>query len=134
VVRIQPAGPRARATDLSLHECPSTSSKVWAPVHARRALARLGAVEAVRPLLGVLREHFDGYWTLDDLPSALAHLGTACLDDLGACLLDADVDDDARTAASEAIKLIGRDHADARPQAIAALTAALGAGNRSRPC
>jgi hypothetical protein len=99
----------------------------WAPVHAWRALGRLGAAEAAEPLLKVLR-YVDDYgddWTGEDLPLVYGQLGPGAVPALAGYLLQAEHGTWARTAASSGLEEIGKRHPDARGACVAALSAAL---------
>ena len=62
--------------------------KMWAPVHAWRALAQIGGPEVVDPLLQVLHktDELDDDWILNELPQALAMIGPDVLPPLAAFL------------------------------------------------
>ena len=52
---------------------------IWAPVHAWRALAQLGAVEAVTPLLEMSSDlHYDD-WQFEDFPHVFALIGAGAI-------------------------------------------------------
>lgn len=77
------------ATDATLSAADPDGPLIWAPVHARRALAQLGAAEAVEPLLSVIRLTGDENDSLlDEMPRVLAMLGPAALPHLAASLRD----------------------------------------------
>ncbi len=65
------------AVDKDLHLALSESPEVWAPVHAWRALAQLGAVEAIEPLIGqfyrIDEENDDAVG--EDMPIVFSMLG-----------------------------------------------------------
>ncbi len=51
-----------------LSQAGSDSKEVWSPVHAWRALGQLKAVDALKPLLGLLTNRDDD-WISDDFPT-----------------------------------------------------------------
>src|SRR5262249_2678963 len=71
-------------TDPELIEASSESIQVWAPVHAWRALGQFRAVEAVAPLLHLLRqeEEHDSDWGLEELPTVFSMIGPPALPSL----------------------------------------------------
>src|SRR3989337_1069711 len=54
----------------------------WAPMHAWRALAQLGAVEALPSMLRLHETESDSDWVGEEIPEALAMLGPSVLGDL----------------------------------------------------
>lgn len=115
------------ATDEALNSAPSDSARVWAPVHAWRALAQLRAPEAIVPLLGLLSrisaENDD--WVGEDVPKALAAIGPASLDPVAAYLADPSNDEWARVSAASALGYLGQSHPETREACVARLTAEL---------
>jgi hypothetical protein len=63
------------ACDAALHTAESEDPAVWAPTHAWRALGQLRAVEAVAPLLGLLKERADDDWVDIELPYVFGLIG-----------------------------------------------------------
>ncbi len=115
------------ALDDDLHSAGTDTDAVWAPVHAWRALAQLGAAEAARPLTALLRriDEQDDDWVNEELPRVFAHIGPTAISVLADYL-----DDDAhglfaRIAAASALAEIGVRHPAARSDAIDTLTAVL---------
>lgn len=51
----------------------------WLPVHAWRLLGRIGAVEAIQPLIGCFNTHFDDEWCQDELPEVFSLIGKDAL-------------------------------------------------------
>lgn len=114
-------------SDEGLHNASGTSSLVWAPLHAWRALAQLKAEQAVGPLLGLLPridKHQDD-WVSEDVPRALGQIGQAALEPATAYLADSAHDDWARVAAAKALAEIGERHAELRTECVARLSAQL---------
>ena len=67
------------ACDAALHTAESEDPVVWAPTHAWRALGQLRAVEAVTPLLGLLRERADDDWVDIELPYVFGLIGPGAI-------------------------------------------------------
>jgi hypothetical protein len=67
------------ACDAALHTAESEDPAVWAPTHAWRALGQLRAVEAVAPLLGLLRERADDDWVDIELPYVFGLIGPGAI-------------------------------------------------------
>ncbi|HET7234470.1 MAG TPA: hypothetical protein VFJ16_30940 [Longimicrobium sp.] len=57
------------ATDPELHAEGRMDRESWAPVHAWRALAQLGATTAVTPLLALLERQHANLWVYDEVPA-----------------------------------------------------------------
>ncbi len=113
--------------DEGLHWADAGSAEVWAPIHAWRALATLGAEEAV-PSLVALFDRIDVYdddWVGEDLPKALGVLGPAAILELRDYLADAAHGLWARVAASASLAQIGQRHPEARPLCVAILAGQL---------
>jgi hypothetical protein len=115
------------AQDEALHWAEPDSTEVWAPIHAWRALAVLHAAEAAEPLVELL-DRIDEYsddWVHDDLPRALGVLGPAAIPPLRDYLADPKRGVWGRIAAADGLAEIGTEHANARTECVAALTAQL---------
>lgn len=115
------------ALDEDLHAAESDSDAVWAPVHAWRALAQLGAAEAVRPLTTLLRriDEHDDDWVNEELPGVFSRIGPTAIPVLADYLQEDDYGLFARIAAADALAEISIRHPTARHEALDALTAAL---------
>jgi len=100
------------ATDEALNREPDTSTGVWAPLHAWRALGQLGAFAAVEPLLTLADQLDDDPWLADDLPVLMSMIGGATLPYLEGFLANADRTKGARVTIASAVARIGQDHAD----------------------
>jgi hypothetical protein len=101
--------------------------KLWAPVHAWRALAQLGGPDVVEPLLNVLHmtDELETDWLDDELPNALAMVGESALPQLAAFLNDPSHGLWAKVDAIEALAKIGQQHPHVRDESIRALEEAL---------
>lgn len=111
------------ATDPELNEADSDSKEVWAPAHAWRALAQLGAQEAAGPLTALFRriDEYDDDFVGEDLPVAFGLLGAGAIPPLAACLAAETNGLWARVAASRSLAEIGRRHSGARVSCVGAL-------------
>src|ERR671938_481676 len=76
------------ACDAALNQAESTSSEVWAPMHAWRALGQMRAEEAVLPLLALLRAAEDDEAAAEELPAVFGMIGQAAVSPLAAFLAD----------------------------------------------
>ena len=101
-------------SDPSLNQASDDSADVWAPLHAWRALAQLGATEATEPLLKLVEELQDDDWASAELPDVFGMLGEPTLKDLQEFLADTEKDPMARVTAAEAIERVGFRHSAAR--------------------
>lgn len=88
------------ACDDALHEFDLESRVLWAPLHAWRALARLGPTEAIGPLTGLLRERADDNWVAEEVPRVLARLGPAAFEPLRELMCDDSADAGTRVCAA----------------------------------
>jgi hypothetical protein len=116
------------ATDLVLRNSESEGPEVWAPVHAWRALGRLGpaAAAAGEPLVDLLGQaEGDDEWMLEDLPTVLGSLGPSVVDPLTRLLGDPSRGATSRIVSTKALAELGRLYPEARGDCIAALTAEL---------
>lgn len=96
------------ATDPALNNAEKTNRKVWAPVHAWRALAQLGATEAAEPLIELAASLPDDDWVSEELPDVFARLGPDILPALSTFIADETVDSMARITAVTAIERMGQ--------------------------
>ena len=111
--------------DEELHDADSGNDVVWAPVHAWRALAALGATEVVQPVLALLPrldKELDE-WVASEVPKVLGVLGQAALDPATAFLSDETRGDWAREAAARALMEVGKHHPGLRDECVARLGA-----------
>jgi hypothetical protein len=112
------------ALDQDLHWTDSESDKVWAPLHAWRALGQLRAEGAVEPLLQLLDriDEYDDDWAQGDLPQVFGMIGPAAIPGLRDLLADADHGEWARIAASESLVKMVEWFPEIREQAVAIIT------------
>lgn len=80
------------ATDEDLDWADSDSLEVWAPVHARRALAQLRAEASIRPLVALIGEREDDDWLQDEAEQILVAFGPRILPVLADFLATAPAD------------------------------------------
>jgi hypothetical protein len=100
---------------------------VYAQVHAWRALAQLGAVEAVPSLLGLLRyiDEDDDDYIGEEIPIMLGKLGAPAMDPCREYLADRSHSTFARVAAGYALSEIGQRHPETRDACVQALMSTL---------
>ena len=103
------------------------AAKIWAPLHAWRALGQLHAVDAIEPLLGLLWriDEWDDDWVGEELPRVFSMIGAPAIPALTTYLADAAHGVYARIAAAYSLEWIARRYAAARDQSITALSAQL---------
>ena len=91
--------------DESLYDLDLFSAEGWAPIHAWRALGQLRAAEAAEPLTKLLNriETDDDDYAIEDIPTALAMIGTPALAPLMTVVGDRDAPESVRSAAIRAI-------------------------------
>lgn len=102
------------AQDLDLNRAPDDSSQVWAPLHAWRSLAQLGATEATCPLLELLAQLDEDDWAQQELPDVFGMFGPSALPDLAEFLADDTRDPIVRSSVVEGIKRVGTYHPGAQ--------------------
>ncbi len=115
------------ALDDELALAPANSDRVWAGLHAWRALAQLRAEEAARPLTRLLRyiDEHDDQWVLEELPEVFGRIGPPALAILAEYLADQTHPLYARIAAARGIQEIGSRHPQVRDDTVAALVTVL---------
>ncbi len=96
------------ATDEELHDADAQSTKVWAPMHAWRALGQLRAVEAVKPLLGLFSRLEDDDWVHEELPDVFGMIGPAALPALVEYVADLSHTDSSRISVITSIENIAK--------------------------
>ena len=118
------------AMDEALYYADSDSEAVWAPIYAWRALGQLQVVEAIAPLVTVLRradrEGGDD-WVSGELPDILGAFGKPALEPLAAFLEDVGNGDFSRAGAAAALAILGAKHPEVRLECIERLSRQLGA-------
>ncbi|HYR08896.1 MAG TPA: DUF1186 domain-containing protein [Longimicrobium sp.] len=108
------------AADPELNEAPSGDRRVYAPLHAWRALGVLRAPEAAAPLVELL-VRYDDDTAREDLPRVLGMIGEAAVEPVRALLADESAELFARVAAAHALEQIGQRHSALRDRAVGLL-------------
>ncbi|HEX2204598.1 MAG TPA: hypothetical protein VHG91_14910 [Longimicrobium sp.] len=109
------------ATDPALHAAEERDPAGWAPVHAWRALAQLGAEAAVEPLLKLLEREIEHPWVVEEVPAVLGMIGPAALHGATLLLFDEAKDEEVRLAAAGVIANVAHEHPERRDEAAAIL-------------
>lgn len=107
------------AIDPEISQLESDRIEVWSSAHAWRALAQLGATEAIEPLITLFGQDDD--WVTIDMPKVFSKLGAAAIDPLIAFLSDDDRDTKARILAADCLSRIAQDHDDLREKCVQAI-------------
>jgi hypothetical protein len=104
-----------------------TDMSAYAPVHAWRCLAQLGATEAIGPLLKMLDplEKLDDDWYQGELPHVFALIGPASFGPLREYLADERHGMYPRSCVAASLKELARRHGPLRGDAVKALCDAL---------
>lgn len=106
------------ATDEELSLADSDSKQVWSPVHAWRALGQLKAVEALKPLLGLLNNRDDD-WISGDFPTLCTLIGLDSIPFLKEFLTESANNLYARSNAAESLEAICYKYPETRESNIA---------------
>lgn len=109
------------ACDAALNQADSTSSEVWAPVHAWRALGQMRAAEAVLPLRAFLRGASDDEAAMEEPPAVFGMIGQAAISPLSEFLSDRSNPELAVSTALLGIKEIGARHPECRAECVGVL-------------
>jgi hypothetical protein len=111
------------ATDQDLHHDVSESDAVWAPVHAWRTLAQLGAEEAIEPLLNIFWMCDDNdEWVFDELPMVMGKIGFNGISRFSEYLREKTNGIDARIMVARSLKLVAQEHPEKKDECIKILT------------
>jgi len=97
----------------------------WAPIHAWRALAQLGAREAVPAMLRLHATEGESDWVGEDIPLALSRFGPPVLEELRAYLSDPKNETWTRVGVAHAMELISKAFPESRTDCVEALCAGL---------
>lgn len=108
------------AADPELNEAPFDDPRVYAPLHAWRALGLLRAPDAAAPLAELL-VRYDDDTAREDLPRVLGMIGEAAVEPVRALLADDSAELFARVAAAHALEQIGQRHSALRDRAVGLL-------------
>src|SRR4051794_5008900 len=109
------------ACDAGLNQADPTSSKVWAPMHAWRALGQMRAEQAVLPLLALLRAAEDDEAAAEELPAVFGMIGQAAISPLSEFLSDWSNPEAALSRALLGIKEIAARHPECRAECVGIL-------------
>jgi hypothetical protein len=109
------------ACDAGLNQAESTSSEVWAPMHAWRALGQMRAEEAVVPLLTFLRTAEDDEAAAEELPAVFGMIGQAAIRPISELLSDRSNPEAAVSTALLGIKEIAARHPECRAECVGIL-------------
>ena len=101
--------------------------RVWAAVHAWRALSQLKDISAVEPLLNLYEELLNsdtgyGEWAIEELPEIFARIGPVAIPQLADYLTDTSHNEDARINVLSALQKIGEEHPDTKEEVVSILT------------
>jgi HEAT repeat protein len=108
------------AADPRLNDAPCGDPRVYAPLHAWRALGLLRAPEAAAPLVELL-VRLDDDTAREDLPRVLGMIGGPAVEPVRALLADESAELFARVAAAHALEQIGQRHSALRDRAVGLL-------------
>jgi hypothetical protein len=107
--------------DRALWELGEDRPEIWAAVHSWRALAQLGADEAIEPMLALIDEDPDNDWLMTEFATVAARIGTATVPALVRVIDDEDASEDALNLSVEALTKVALVHEEMRDQAVAIL-------------
>ena len=113
------------ACDAGLNQADPTSSEVWAPMHAWRALGQMRAEEAVSPLLALLITAEDDEAVGEELPVVFGMIGQAAISPLSGFLLDRSNPELVVSTALSGIKEIAARHPECRAECVGILVRVL---------
>nr|WP_320015300.1 hypothetical protein [uncultured Desulfobacter sp.] len=102
------------ATDETLNRADSDSSKVWAPLHAWRALGLLQAEEAIEPLMALFHVLKNDDWSAEELPIVYQMIGTKSIPELGRYLKDSSHETFSRVIAAHSLERIGNTYPESK--------------------
>ncbi len=115
----------ALVIDQELHKLNDSSTEVWAPVHAWRALAQLKASQAVEPLITTFDCLDDDDWALEELPLVMAMIGPVSLEPLISCFQQPVVKESSHVLAMSCLAQLALAHSDVRSRVVEAFQAYL---------
>lgn len=121
------------ARDMTLHNADGSTDVVWAPVHAWRALAQMGASECAGPLLDSMQALHETEAPYEELVDVFQILGPATIPALGAAVASGTVHSSPACIVMDALVRISRDHPAHRDACIAAVVRVLEQASDNRP-
>jgi SEC-C motif/Protein of unknown function (DUF1186) len=101
----------------------------WAPICAIHLLSVMGGRDAVGAVGKAIREHHDetGDWITEDAPSVLSAFGADAFEVLAEMVLDRDLEEFCRSAASRALLMMSGNNEELRQRSISLLRDAISA-------
>jgi hypothetical protein len=123
------------AADEELNGAPEESLRVWAPIHAWRALGQLRDETAIAPLLDLLEVAAEEWneWAQEELPIVLGMIGPAAIPALAAFLADEQKDTYTREDAAQGLKEIAQRHPESREACVSAISGPLERAEQNSP-
>ena len=121
------------ACDATLHTAEAENPAVWAPAHAWRALGQLRAVEAVAPLLELLRVRADDDWVDIELPYVFGLIGPGAVPHVTDFLADQSVTTEPLITAIKCLVEIAERNPPSRNECIDILARRLKCGAENDP-
>lgn len=109
------------AGDPELNHAGEDDPRVYAPLHAWRALGQLAAPEAAAPLAQVLVQLPDDDFANEDLPEVLGMIGAAAVEPVAAVLADPAIEERTRISAASALHEIANRHPELRDRCVEVL-------------
>jgi len=114
-------------SDMPWDENGNVPSQVYAQVHAWRALAQLGAIEAIPAFIGLLRfiDEADDDFVGEEIPVMLGKLGAPAIEPCRAYLAKQEHDVYGRIATGHALSEIGKGHPETHDACVQAMMSTL---------
>jgi len=109
------------AADPELNHAGQDDPRVYAPLHAWRALGQLAASEAAAPLVEILVQLPDEDFANEDLPEVLGMIGAAAVEPVTAVLADPAIQERTRISAASALEEIAKRHPELRGRCVEVL-------------
>lgn len=110
------------ACDPELNHADEDDPRVYAALHAWRALGQLAPGEAAAPLVTLLVQLPDDDYANEDLPVVLGMIGAPAVDPVAAVMADPAVQERTRISAARVFEEIGTRHPGLRGACVAVLT------------
>jgi hypothetical protein len=111
--------------DAALNRADADSSKVWAPMHAWRALGQLGAEEAAAPLLAFLKTTENDEAVDEELPVVFGMIGPAAVPHIASFLSNRSNPTSPAATAMAGLKKIVARHPECRDECVGILACVL---------
>jgi HEAT repeat protein len=110
------------AGDPALNQADEDDPRVYAPLHAWRALGQLAAPEAAAPLVQLLVQLPDDDFANEELPEVLGMIGAAAIGPAVGLLANPMIEEDPRIGAVQALHEIATRHPELRDRCVEVLT------------